>query len=84
MHADGDLRLKRGCSVVVTGYFPVLPTLSFSFQTLLNTGSTNEANGLIFKEMLQTPNFRITVVQESDIVELCGALKVMTSTHYES
>lgn len=38
-------------------------------------GSTNEANGLIFKEMLQTPNFRITVVQESDIVELCGALK---------
>ncbi|XP_077370163.1 glycerol-3-phosphate dehydrogenase 1-like protein isoform X2 [Festucalex cinctus] len=38
-------------------------------------GSTNEANGLVFKELLQTPNFRITVVQESDTVELCGALK---------
>uniref|UniRef100_A0A667W8R4 Glycerol-3-phosphate dehydrogenase [NAD(+)] n=1 Tax=Myripristis murdjan TaxID=586833 RepID=A0A667W8R4_9TELE len=38
-------------------------------------GSKNEANGLIFKELLQTPNFRITVVQESDTVELCGALK---------
>ncbi|XP_061686136.1 glycerol-3-phosphate dehydrogenase [NAD(+)], cytoplasmic-like isoform X2 [Syngnathoides biaculeatus] len=38
-------------------------------------GSTNEANGVIFKELLQTPNFRITVVQESDTVELCGALK---------
>ncbi|XP_037123683.1 glycerol-3-phosphate dehydrogenase 1-like protein [Syngnathus acus] len=38
-------------------------------------GSTNEANGLLFKELLQTPNFRITVVQDSDTVELCGALK---------
>lgn len=53
-------------------------------KTIFNTGSTNEANGLIFKEMLQTPNFRITVVQQSDIVELCGALKVKTSTYYES
>lgn len=34
------------------------------------------ANGLIFKELLQTANFRITVVEESDTVELCGALKV--------
>ncbi|XP_053734531.1 glycerol-3-phosphate dehydrogenase [NAD(+)], cytoplasmic-like [Synchiropus splendidus] len=38
-------------------------------------GSKNEANGQIFKELLQTPNFRITVVQESDTVEMCGALK---------
>ncbi|XP_071400535.1 glycerol-3-phosphate dehydrogenase [NAD(+)], cytoplasmic-like isoform X2 [Centroberyx affinis] len=38
-------------------------------------GAKNEANGHIFKELLQTPNFRINVVQESDTVELCGALK---------
>uniref|UniRef100_A0A8C2WNK3 Glycerol-3-phosphate dehydrogenase [NAD(+)] n=1 Tax=Cyclopterus lumpus TaxID=8103 RepID=A0A8C2WNK3_CYCLU len=38
-------------------------------------GAKNEANGLVFKELLQTPNFRITVVEESDTVELCGALK---------
>ncbi|XP_062374370.1 glycerol-3-phosphate dehydrogenase 1-like protein [Sardina pilchardus] len=38
-------------------------------------GAKNEANGHIFKELLQTPNFRITVVTESDTVELCGALK---------
>uniref|UniRef100_A0A8D3DSI3 Glycerol-3-phosphate dehydrogenase [NAD(+)] n=1 Tax=Scophthalmus maximus TaxID=52904 RepID=A0A8D3DSI3_SCOMX len=38
-------------------------------------GAKNEANGRIFKELLQTPNFRITVVAESDTVELCGALK---------
>ncbi|KAM9327323.1 glycerol-3-phosphate dehydrogenase 1-like protein [Pholidichthys leucotaenia] len=38
-------------------------------------GAKNEKNGHIFKELLQTPNFRITVVEESDTVELCGALK---------
>ncbi|KAM3585106.1 uncharacterized protein V6R79_007668 [Siganus canaliculatus] len=38
-------------------------------------GAKNEGNGGIFKELLQTPNFRINVVQESDTVELCGALK---------
>ncbi|XP_016315591.1 glycerol-3-phosphate dehydrogenase 1-like protein [Sinocyclocheilus anshuiensis] len=32
-------------------------------------------NGLLFKELLQTPNFRITVVDDADTVELCGALK---------
>ncbi|XP_030605087.1 glycerol-3-phosphate dehydrogenase 1c [Archocentrus centrarchus] len=38
-------------------------------------GARNRANGQIFKELMQTPNFRITVVPESDTVELCGALK---------
>ncbi|XP_057889374.1 glycerol-3-phosphate dehydrogenase 1-like protein [Melospiza georgiana] len=32
-------------------------------------------NGLLFKELLQTPNFRITVVDDADAVEVCGALK---------
>lgn len=38
-------------------------------------GAINHANGQIFKELMQTPNFRIAVVPESDTVELCGALK---------
>ncbi|XP_034034593.1 glycerol-3-phosphate dehydrogenase 1-like protein isoform X2 [Thalassophryne amazonica] len=38
-------------------------------------GAKNKAHGTIFKELLQTANFRITVVSESDTVELCGALK---------
>ncbi|XP_054237004.1 glycerol-3-phosphate dehydrogenase 1-like protein isoform X1 [Indicator indicator] len=38
-------------------------------------GCKNEKQGEIFKELLQTPNFRITVVLDSDTVELCGALK---------
>ncbi|XP_016117018.1 glycerol-3-phosphate dehydrogenase 1-like protein [Sinocyclocheilus grahami] len=47
-------------------------------------GATNESNGKVFKELLQTPNFRITVVKESDTVELCGALKVPeTHNHLE-
>lgn len=39
------------------------------------------ANGLLFKELLQTPNFRITVVEDADTVELCGALKVKPAFH---
>ncbi|MBZ3878854.1 Glycerol-3-phosphate dehydrogenase 1-like protein [Sciurus carolinensis] len=39
-------------------------------------GSKVMENGLLFKELLQTPNFRITVVDDADTVELCGALKV--------
>ncbi|KAF6312875.1 glycerol-3-phosphate dehydrogenase 1 like [Rhinolophus ferrumequinum] len=38
-------------------------------------GSKVMKNGLLFKELLQTPNFRITVVDDADTVELCGALK---------
>ncbi|XP_054915192.1 glycerol-3-phosphate dehydrogenase 1-like protein [Poeciliopsis prolifica] len=38
-------------------------------------GAKNKAQGQLLKELLQTPNFRITVVPESDTVELCGALK---------
>ncbi|XP_057411382.1 glycerol-3-phosphate dehydrogenase 1-like protein isoform X2 [Balaenoptera acutorostrata] len=38
-------------------------------------GSKVMENGLLFKELLQTPNFRITVVDDADTVEVCGALK---------
>ncbi|KAK6485208.1 glycerol-3-phosphate dehydrogenase [Huso huso] len=38
-------------------------------------GCKNVQHGQIFKELFQTPNFRITVVEECDTVELCGALK---------
>ena len=33
-------------------------------------------NGPILKELMQTTNFRVTVVAEADVVEICGALKV--------
>ncbi|XP_078538551.1 glycerol-3-phosphate dehydrogenase 1-like protein isoform X1 [Lissotriton helveticus] len=38
-------------------------------------GCKNKQHGVIFKDLLQTPNFRITVVEDCDTVELCGALK---------
>ncbi|XP_075068485.1 glycerol-3-phosphate dehydrogenase 1-like protein [Mixophyes fleayi] len=38
-------------------------------------GSKVLEHGHLFKELLQTPNFRITVVEDADTVELCGALK---------
>ncbi|XP_068598299.1 glycerol-3-phosphate dehydrogenase [NAD(+)], cytoplasmic-like [Brachionichthys hirsutus] len=38
-------------------------------------GCTNKAHGPMLKELMQTTNFRVTVVEESAVVELCGALK---------
>lgn len=39
-------------------------------------GCKDLAQGQLLKELMQTPNFRITVVPEVDTVEICGALKV--------
>ncbi|KAG7472931.1 hypothetical protein MATL_G00114190 [Megalops atlanticus] len=38
-------------------------------------GCKNRELGALLKELMQTRNFRITVVEESDVVEICGALK---------
>ncbi|XP_074420927.1 glycerol-3-phosphate dehydrogenase [NAD(+)], cytoplasmic isoform X1 [Larus michahellis] len=38
-------------------------------------GCKNTQHGQTLKELMQTPNFRVTVVQEADTVEICGALK---------
>lgn len=35
------------------------------------------------KELMQTSNFRVTVVEEYDVVEICGALKVTFSTIFD-
>ncbi|XP_054447106.1 glycerol-3-phosphate dehydrogenase [NAD(+)], cytoplasmic isoform X2 [Pteronotus mesoamericanus] len=49
-------------------------------------GCKDNAQGQLLKELMQTPNFRITVVQEVDTVEICGALKgpVSPATFLES
>ncbi|KAF6118838.1 glycerol-3-phosphate dehydrogenase 1 [Phyllostomus discolor] len=46
-------------------------------KTLLlpTLGCKDQAQGQLLKELMQTPNFRITVVPEVDTVEICGALK---------
>uniref|UniRef100_A0AAY4BGR7 Glycerol-3-phosphate dehydrogenase [NAD(+)] n=1 Tax=Denticeps clupeoides TaxID=299321 RepID=A0AAY4BGR7_9TELE len=38
-------------------------------------GCKNKTDGALLKELMQTSNFRVTVVEESDVVEICGALK---------
>lgn len=38
-------------------------------------GFRNRDHGLLFKELVQTPNFRAVVVNEVERVEACGALK---------
>uniref|UniRef100_A0A8C7ZAX0 Glycerol-3-phosphate dehydrogenase [NAD(+)] n=1 Tax=Oryzias sinensis TaxID=183150 RepID=A0A8C7ZAX0_9TELE len=38
-------------------------------------GCKNKTHGSLLKELMQTKNFRVTVVEELDVVEICGALK---------
>ncbi|XP_047203165.1 glycerol-3-phosphate dehydrogenase 1b [Girardinichthys multiradiatus] len=38
-------------------------------------GCKDKVHGPLLKELMQTTNFRVTVVEESDVVEICGALK---------
>ncbi|XP_073721351.1 glycerol-3-phosphate dehydrogenase [NAD(+)], cytoplasmic-like [Misgurnus anguillicaudatus] len=38
-------------------------------------GCKSKAHGSLLKELMQTQNFRVTVVEEADVVEICGALK---------
>ncbi|XP_070766448.1 glycerol-3-phosphate dehydrogenase [NAD(+)], cytoplasmic isoform X2 [Enoplosus armatus] len=38
-------------------------------------GCKNKNHGALLKELMQTNNFRVTVVEEYDVVEICGALK---------
>ncbi|XP_038294149.1 glycerol-3-phosphate dehydrogenase [NAD(+)], cytoplasmic isoform X2 [Canis lupus familiaris] len=38
-------------------------------------GCKDQTQGQLLKMLMQTPNFRITVVKEVDTVEICGALK---------
>ena len=45
-------------------------------------GSRDLASGSLLKEALQTPYFRINVVEDAEVVEACGALKVLY-TYYK-
>lgn len=38
-------------------------------------GCRNKENGKVLKDLFQTDNFRVTVVQDTHTVEICGALK---------
>ncbi|XDV49539.1 hypothetical protein PO909_018771 [Leuciscus waleckii] len=38
-------------------------------------GCRDQTEGALLKELMQTDHFRVTVVQEADVVEICGALK---------
>lgn len=49
------------------------------YVLFLDAGCKDKAYGPILKELMQTKNFRVAVVEESDVVEICGALKVSFS-----
>lgn len=49
---------------------------SITFGISVYLGCKNKSHGPLLKELMQTNNFRVTVVEEHDVVEICGALKV--------
>ena len=49
-------------------------TISIQYMLLLSSILFIGA-GPLFKNLLMSPNFRVTVVGDSDTVEICGALK---------
>lgn len=51
------------------------------YLLFLDTGCKDKTYGPILKELMQTTNFRVAVVEEADVVEICGALKVGFSPH---
>ena len=48
----------------------------FTHEIFLLAGCKNKNHGALLKELMQTSNLRVTVVEEYDVVEICGALKV--------
>ena len=41
----------------------------------MNYSISTIGSGALFKTLFESPNFRVTVVGDSDTVEICGALK---------
>ncbi|XP_067250438.1 glycerol-3-phosphate dehydrogenase 1a isoform X2 [Chanodichthys erythropterus] len=46
-------------------------------------GCRDQTEGALLKELMQTDHFRVTVVQEADVVEICGALKSLEELEKE-
>jgi len=53
--------------------------LSLLAVCLYTAGCRDVVLGRILKKMFETPYFRCVVVPDADTVEICGALKVLTS-----
>merc|ERR1711953_955866 len=74
----GKLKPGASCISLVKG-FDILPTggiqlISDVLKKHLNI-PVAVLMGVIFKSMFDTPNFRVTVVNDAVTVEMCGALK---------
>lgn len=57
-----------------------ISAMKYFFKRLCFKGSKSKEIGATLKDLMQTKNFRVTVVEEADVVEICGALKVCFTT----
>ncbi|KAJ8412345.1 hypothetical protein AAFF_G00146120 [Aldrovandia affinis] len=47
-------------------------------------GCKSKEHGAVLNELMQNTHFFVTAVEEADVVEICGALKVQTSLQRSS
>uniref|UniRef100_A0A8C4ZCM4 Glycerol-3-phosphate dehydrogenase [NAD(+)] n=1 Tax=Gadus morhua TaxID=8049 RepID=A0A8C4ZCM4_GADMO len=64
-----------GMSLIKVGAAITKKNVSPSYGGAFFFCCKDKVNGPILKELMQTTNFRVTVVAEADVVEICGALK---------
>ncbi|KAM9813267.1 glycerol-3-phosphate dehydrogenase [NAD(+)], cytoplasmic-like [Neosynchiropus ocellatus] len=69
------IRAKLGISMTVLMGANIASEVAEDKFCETTIGCKDKAHGPILKELMQTTNFRVTVVEESDVVEICGALK---------
>ncbi|XP_058795211.1 glycerol-3-phosphate dehydrogenase [NAD(+)], cytoplasmic-like isoform X1 [Phymastichus coffea] len=66
-------KLKIPCSVLMGANLANEVAEEHFCETTI--GCKDKAMGPIMKDCMQTPNFRVTVVEDTEAVEVCGALK---------
>ena len=54
----------------------LLQSFNKRLQFLFFLGCKDKALAPILRDCIQTPNFRVVVVEDCEAVEVCGALKV--------
>ncbi|XP_023669164.1 glycerol-3-phosphate dehydrogenase [NAD(+)], cytoplasmic-like isoform X3 [Paramormyrops kingsleyae] len=72
---SGIIREKLGIAVAVLMGANIANEVAEENFCETTIGCRNQEHGALLKELMQNQNFRITVVSECDVVEICGALK---------
>ena len=73
----GNIIIKKFCGMIIFSHSKN-PVSQFTLGNVWYYTSClyfKIGDGVIFKTLFESPNFRVTIVGDSDTVEICGALK---------